>query len=166
MTSTFIEAGFDQDGESAIVNKRQVERLQAFPPIPSFNISNLYYCEGNSVRASKEHNDSPYDINLPDQAARFLVCRIPPIQTIIEEMNDPNVQKPEDFIQFGMHRTPSIDYFYISRGAVTLHMGNGDTHEFKEGDAYVMRGSDHAWINYGNEPVELVGFMFGDKSKG
>ena len=162
IVTRFVEAGFDSNGESAILDKRDIDAIHPVPGLESFSISNLYYVEDGNITTKTEHVAKPYDINLPPQATRFLICRIPPIKSLLAELNNPEVQTDMDFVnKLGMHRTPSVDYFYIVKGAVKLFMGNGDTFEFKAGDAYAMRGADHAWVNYGDETCELVGIMLG-----
>lgn len=159
--TNFVEAGFNAEGQSAILEIRKINSLQPTPAIPSFSITNLYYINEIPITTQSQHNDVPYDINLPPNALRFLICRIPPINTIIRELNDPNILTAKDFIKLGMHRTPSVDYVYVSKGTVTLYMGNNDVYNFKEGDAYAMRGADHAWINDSDSDCELVGVMIG-----
>lgn len=157
----FVEAGFDSNGNSTILNTRDIQAIQPMPEIPSFSITNMYYTEDYPLTTQTMHNDKPYDINLPPNAVRFLKCTIPPIKQIIKELNNPEVQSAEAFVAFGMHKTPSVDYFCIVKGNVTLYMENGSTHEFTTGSAFAMRGASHAWINFGDEDCELVGVMLG-----
>lgn len=161
----FVEAGFNDQGHSVILDKREVKAIHPMPEVPSFSIIDMHYVEDSPLTTQTKRIQKPYDINLLPQSVRFLVCQIPPINVLLSELNNPSIQTPEDFIEkMGMHRTPSVDYFYISKGAVTLYMGNGDQHEFQTGDAFAMRGADHAWVNYADTLCELIGVMIGADS--
>ncbi len=157
----FIEAGFNSEGKSIIIDDREIKPDYPMPVCKEFSIANLYHTEVVPVGFDTEHSGKPYDINLNPGANRFMVCRIPPIDTVIKRLDDPQVQTPEDFVPYGMHKTLSVDYWYVVQGAVTLYMEDDKPCEMMAGDAITMRGAMHAWINYGSETCCLTGIMIG-----
>jgi len=160
-TIRIIEAGFNKEGKSIIIDERQVEPDYPVPACKEFSVTNLYHTEIVPLSFDVKHTDKPYDINLNPGANRFMVCRIPPIDIIIKHLNDPQIQQPEDFVSYGMHKTPSVDYWYVTQGAVTLYMEDDKPCKIKAGDAVAMCGAMHAWINFGKEICVLAGMMMG-----
>jgi quercetin dioxygenase-like cupin family protein len=65
-----------------------------------------------------------------------------------------------------MHRTETVDYGIVLSGHVRLVLDDGET-ALSAGDVVVQRGTDHAWVNPGNEPARmafvLVDGRFGDE---
>ncbi len=57
-----------------------------------------------------------------------------------------------------MHTTRTVDYIVLLRGEVTLLLDEGEV-ELKPFDVVIQRGTNHAWINKGTEPAELVGIL-------
>jgi mannose-6-phosphate isomerase-like protein (cupin superfamily) len=61
-------------------------------------------------------------------------------------------EKPRDP---GMHRTRTIDYVMILSGEIDMLLDNTEVH-LKAGDVVVQRGTNHAWVNRGNEPCRAA----------
>ena len=57
-----------------------------------------------------------------------------------------------------MHRTRSLDYVVLLRGEVTMLLDEGEVH-LEPFDVIVQRGTNHAWVNYGDETALLVGVI-------
>ena len=57
-----------------------------------------------------------------------------------------------------MHKTETIDYIIILKGDVTLILDEEEV-ELKPFDVVVQRGTNHAWINNGNEPALLIAVL-------
>lgn len=55
----------------------------------------------------------------------------------------------------GMHRTGTIDYIILLKGEVTLLLDE-DERALQPFDVVVQRGTNHAWINTGDEPALLA----------
>jgi len=58
-----------------------------------------------------------------------------------------------------MHTTASIDYVVVLRGEVSLLLDEGDEVRLAPFDAVVQRGTNHYWINRGDEPALLMGVL-------
>jgi mannose-6-phosphate isomerase-like protein (cupin superfamily) len=55
----------------------------------------------------------------------------------------------------GMHHTKSLDYVLILSGEIDMLMDDSEVH-LKAGDVVVQRGTNHAWVNRGNEPCKVA----------
>jgi mannose-6-phosphate isomerase-like protein (cupin superfamily) len=60
----------------------------------------------------------------------------------------------------GMHKTSTVDYIVVLRGAVTMIMDEGEV-TLKAGDLVVQRGTNHDWVVRGNEPCLIAAIMIG-----
>lgn len=54
-----------------------------------------------------------------------------------------------------MHRTQSLDYGIILSGEIDLWMDDSEVH-LKAGDVIVQRGTNHAWVNNGDQPCRIA----------
>jgi len=55
----------------------------------------------------------------------------------------------------GMHRTRTIDYIVVVSGEIDLLLDDADIH-LKAGDVVVQRGTNHAWVNRGDQPCRMA----------
>jgi quercetin dioxygenase-like cupin family protein len=55
-----------------------------------------------------------------------------------------------------LHRTETIDYGLVLAGDVTLVLDDGSETRLAAGDFVVQRGTDHAWVNPGDEPARML----------
>lgn len=58
----------------------------------------------------------------------------------------------------GMHKTRTVDYVILLSGEVDLLLDDGEVH-LKPFDVVVQRGTNHAWVNRGTEPAQLLGIL-------
>ncbi len=66
--------------------------------------------------------------------------------------------RPDTRAHPGMHRTPTIDYIILLKGRVRLVLENG-MRDLKPFDVVVQRGTNHAWVNTGDEPALLAAVL-------
>ena len=57
-----------------------------------------------------------------------------------------------------MHTTRTVDYIVLLSGKVTLLLDEAEV-DLEPFDVVVQRGTNHAWVNHGNEPALLVGIL-------
>ena len=57
-----------------------------------------------------------------------------------------------------MHRTKTIDYALIMSGEVDMLLDDSEIH-LKAGDVVIQRGTNHAWVNRGNQPCQVAFVM-------
>jgi mannose-6-phosphate isomerase-like protein (cupin superfamily) len=58
----------------------------------------------------------------------------------------------------GWHKTNTLDLLYVLEGEITLELED-DQVILQPGDLIVQCGTNHAWHNYGDKPVRLLGVM-------
>ena len=57
-----------------------------------------------------------------------------------------------------MHKTKTIDYIILLKGDVTLLLDNEEV-DLKPFDVVVQRGTNHAWVNNGNESALFIAVL-------
>ena len=57
-----------------------------------------------------------------------------------------------------MHKTKTIDYIILLKGDVTLLLDEGEV-RLEPFNVVVQRGTNHAWVNNGNEPALLIAVL-------
>ena len=57
-----------------------------------------------------------------------------------------------------MHKTDTIDYIILLEGDVTLILDKEEV-DIKPHDVVVQRGTNHAWVNNGNNPALLIAVL-------
>jgi mannose-6-phosphate isomerase-like protein (cupin superfamily) len=61
-----------------------------------------------------------------------------------------------------MHRTKTIDYALIMSGEIDMLLDDSEVH-LKAGDVVIQRGTNHAWVNRGNQPCQVAFVMLDAK---
>jgi naringenin degradation protein FdeH len=64
----------------------------------------------------------------------------------------PSREKPRDP---GMHRTRTVDYAVILSGEIDMLLDESEVH-LNAGDVVIQRGTNHAWVNRGNQPCKVA----------
>jgi naringenin degradation protein FdeH len=64
----------------------------------------------------------------------------------------PSREKPRDP---GMHRTRTVDYVVILSGEIDMLLDESEVH-LNAGDVVIQRGTNHAWVNRGNQPCKVA----------
>jgi len=57
-----------------------------------------------------------------------------------------------------MHRTKTVDYALILSGEIDMLLDDSELH-LKAGDVVIQRGTNHAWVNRGNQPCQVAFVM-------
>ena len=57
-----------------------------------------------------------------------------------------------------MHKTETIDYIILLRGDVSLLLDEEEV-RLEPFDTVVQRGTNHAWVNHGDEPALLIAVL-------
>jgi mannose-6-phosphate isomerase-like protein (cupin superfamily) len=125
------------------------------------------------IDGPEETTDRPLVLHPPAGGTLFRIVEFPP--------ENPEIMKAVDgravFAAIGaadaivddprhpfMHRTHTVDYAIILKGAITLLLDETE-HDMKAGDVVVQRGTTHAWSNRGTSPC-LVAFILIDGKRG
>ena len=63
-----------------------------------------------------------------------------------------------------MHKTETIDYIILLQGDVSLLLDEEEV-RLQPFDTVVQRGTNHAWVNHGNEPALLIAVLIDTELK-
>ncbi|MFF3872225.1 cupin domain-containing protein [Streptomyces sp. NPDC001978] len=61
-----------------------------------------------------------------------------------------------DPASFGLHRTETVDLGFVVSGVLTLALEDGTSTDLHVGDAFIQRGTTHAWFNRGSQDAVAV----------
>ena len=63
-----------------------------------------------------------------------------------------------------MHKTDTVDYIILLKGDVSLLLDKEEV-KLNPFDTVVQRGTNHAWINHGDEPALLIAVLIDSEIK-
>lgn len=164
-----VITGHDNDGKSIVV-------LDG-PPACSIGedvggLFELWNTDGNPINTKDriDRADSEIILSPPRNGSKFRYFQINPTPEGVpmDVMQD---MAAEAFKKIGashhrvdtakhpaMHKTDTIDYIILLKGDVTLILDQEEV-DIKPHDVVVQRGTNHAWVNNGNEPALLVAIL-------
>ena len=164
-----VITGHDNDGKSIVV-------LDG-PPACSIGedvggLFELWNTDGNPINTKDriDRADSEIILSPPRNGSKFRYFQINPTPEGVpmDVMQD---MAAEAFKKIGashhrvdtakhpaMHKTDTIDYIILLKGDVTLILDQEEV-DMKPHDVVVQRGTNHAWVNNGNEPALLIAIL-------
>ena len=164
-----VITGHDKDGKSIVV-------LDG-PPACSIGedvggLFELWNTDGNLINTKDriDRADSEIILSPPRNGSKFRYFQINPTPEGVpmDVMQD---MAAEAFKKIGashhrvdtakhpaMHKTDTIDYIILLKGDVTLILDQEEV-DIKPHDVVVQRGTNHAWVNNGNEPALLIAIL-------
>jgi len=164
-----VITGHDNDGKSIVV-------LDG-PPACSIGedvggLFELWNTDGNPINTKDriDRADSEIILSPPRNGSKFRYFQINPTPEGVpmDVMQD---MAAEAFKKIGashhrvdtakhpaMHKTNTIDYIILLKGDVTLILDQEEV-DIKPHDVVVQRGTNHAWVNNGNEPALLIAIL-------
>jgi hypothetical protein len=116
---------------------------------------------GSADRAAREVPLSP-----PPQGAVLRVVDFPPVTSEGIKAADPgkemgpgvHVSDAAKRTHAFMHRTRTIDYAIVMTGEVDMLLDDSSVH-LKAGDFVIQQGTNHAWVNNGQENCRIAFIM-------
>jgi quercetin dioxygenase-like cupin family protein len=172
-----IVTGHDEQGRSIVVSDAPPQNVVPNPSDPDRGHINFWKTE--SVPASNDGYSDPMagppcPLSSPKGGTMFRFFQIVP------ERNEAGLSKEERDrrmarmfqaagaqdarIPMGrhpsMHRTDSVDYIVLLKGEVTALLDIGEV-KMKPFDVLIQRGTNHGWVNWGEEPALLVAVLVG-----
>jgi len=170
-----IVTGHDKNGRSIVLHDGIATNTVSNPASPNRGLTNFWRTE--QTPASNEGNVDPMagpaqGLLPPRSGSVFRFFQIAPEK---EEAHMTAEQKEARmraaFAQMGaahnrvdthkhssMHKTETVDYIILLKGEVTLLLDEGEV-PMKPFDVVVQRGTNHGWVNYGDEPALLVAVL-------
>ncbi len=162
-----VVTGHDREGKSVVL-------FYGAPPGKIGNLGELWATDTTPAnnRGDSEGIAQPIRLAPPDSGSVFRYFMVAPESAAAGL--DPGVREGmvrERFAAMGaedalvdtarhpaMHRTRTIDYIILLSGRVTLLLDEGEV-DLEPFDTVVQRGTNHAWINRGDEPALLIGVL-------
>lgn len=160
-----VVTGLNEQGESVLIADEAITSFVPYAICPFFQIEELFYTEDHPLSLLTRHVSCDYDINLPENTVRFMKIRMPTKTEIIQCLQAAGEPLPEDWTQFNLHRTDSIDYIYVLSGQNLCIVGDRQI-PLKAGDFLAQIGPEHTWLNDHDEPCIILCIMFGLKASG
>jgi quercetin dioxygenase-like cupin family protein len=107
------------------------------------HLAELYECDAVNPGALTAGVPSAFAVAPDNGGVRFRLVTLPP---------DPVGH---------LHQTPTVDLVTVVRGTVSLALADGTETALTAGDTVVLRGTEHAWRNHGQEPALLTVVLLG-----
>jgi mannose-6-phosphate isomerase-like protein (cupin superfamily) len=163
-----VVTGHDRNGKAIVIRDGVAEnvRVRGTAGIVS---TLLWVTDETPVDLSGDADAADREIGVapPDGGTVFRIVEFQPqragdapvdSEAIIREMGveQDAARKRDPF----MHRTRSIDYGVVMSGRITMLLDEEDI-DLVAGDTVVQRGTNHAWVNRGDEPC-LIAFVLVD----
>jgi hypothetical protein len=170
-----IVTGHDEHGRSIVISDAAPENVVPNPSDPDRGHINFWKTEhspANNAGDADPMAGPPCALPPPKGGTMFRFFQIAP------EKNEAGLSKEERdrrmaamFEAAGagearipmarhasMHRTDSVDYIVLLKGEVTALLDVGEV-AMKPFDVLIQRGTNHGWVNYGEEPALLVAVL-------
>ena len=164
-----VITGHNESGKSVVVIDGPPARLFG---TDTRGLAEIWNSDGKPVRSRDGTDRADIDVVLspPANGSKFRYFAIAPEDPAIprEELEERVAdrframgaahERPDTSRHPAMHKTGTIDYIILLSGEVTLLLDD-DERELKPFDVVVQRGTNHAWINKGQEPALLIGVL-------
>jgi len=170
-----IITGHNEDGKSVITIDG--------PPARSIGedvggLFELWNTDGNDIIStdSVDRADDEIILSPPEGGTKFRYFQINPLpEGVPEEMMQEIAA--DAFKKIGaahhrvdtskhpaMHKTETIDYIILLKGDVTLILDEEEV-DLKPFDVVIQRGTNHAWVNNGDNPALLIAVLIDSSIK-
>ena len=164
-----IVTGHDEEGKSIIIIDGGPSRTIGEDVGGLFELWNT---DGNEVISSDviDRADDEVILSPPSGGTKFRYFQINPLpegvpEDILQEIAADAFEKVgaahhrvDTTKHPAMHKTETIDYIILLKGDVTLILDEEEV-DLKPFDVVVQRGTNHAWVNNGNEPALLIAVL-------
>lgn len=170
-----IITGHNEKGESVVTFEGPPARSIGEDVGGLFEIWNT---DGKDVISTDDFDRADQDIILspPDGGTKFRYFQINPLpegvaEEILQELAADAFEKigaahhrVDTRKHPAMHKTETIDYIILLKGDVSLILDNEEV-DLKPFDVVVQRGTNHAWVNNGDEPALLIAVLIDSNIK-
>ena len=162
-----VVTGKDANGKAIVVTDGAASRVHARKELGVTNTV-LWVTDSTPAKLSEPGDAANREVGVvpPPSGTIFRIVEFGPVKDvqvddqirrqIFERMGlapeGPSRDKPRDP---GMHRTPTVDYAVILSGEIHMLLDDSEVH-LNAGDVVVQRGTNHAWVNRGNEPCKVA----------
>jgi mannose-6-phosphate isomerase-like protein (cupin superfamily) len=138
----------------------------------------LWNTDGNDIISTDSFDRADDEIILspPDGGTKFRYFQINPLPDGVPEEMMQEIAA-DAFKKIGadhhrvdtskhpaMHKTETIDYIILLKGDVTLILDEEEV-DLKPFDVVIQRGTNHAWVNNGDDPALLIAVLIDSNIK-
>ena len=138
----------------------------------------LWNTDGNDIISTDSFDRADDEIILspPDGGTKFRYFQINPLPDGVPEEMMQEIAA-DAFKKIGaahhrvdtskhpaMHKTETIDYIILLKGDVALILDEEEV-DLKPFDVVIQRGTNHAWVNNGDEPALLIAVLIDSNIK-
>ena len=138
----------------------------------------LWNTDGNDIISTDSFDRADDEIILspPDGGTKFRYFQINPLPDGVPEEMMQEIAA-DAFKKIGaahhrvdtskhpaMHKTETIDYIILLKGDVTLILDEEEV-DLKPFDVVIQRGTNHAWVNNGDNPALLIAVLIDSSIK-
>ena len=170
-----IVTGHDSQGRSIVISDAPPKNVIPNPSDPDRGHINFWKTEcvpaSNAVYADPM-DGPPSPLPPPKGGTMFRFFQIAPEKNeagLTKEERDKRMARMFEAANAGharksmgrhpsMHRTDSVDYIVLLKGEVTALLDIGEV-EMKPFDVLIQRGTNHGWVNHGEEPALLMAVL-------
>lgn len=156
------------DGRSYVLSDQPTPH--ALQSAPGRGLVNFWATEkGGPDLAVEDGADRPVQLEPPHGGSVFRFFLVAPQTTMTAE--EAEAAASAAFANMGashvrvdttrhpaMHKSQTLDYIVVLRGRVKLLLDQ-DERSLEPFDVVIQRGTNHAWINLGDEPALLMGVL-------
>jgi hypothetical protein len=171
-----IVTGVDAEGRSFVLSDGPTPNLFGPPGAPY--LINFWATKGSPADYADPQDPAQGEIPLHPcpQGATFRFFRVPPEAAFADQSDEERRTRTADYYaQVGaahafvpegrhpaFHRTNSVDFIVLLEGDVTLMLDDGDV-PMKPFDVVIQRGSNHAWVNFGQSTALMLAVLIGGR---
>ena len=170
-----IVTGHDEQGRSIVISDARPENVVPNPADPDRGHINFWKTDrvpSNNADYADPMAGPPSALPPPPGGTMFRFFQIAPEKNeagLSAQMRDRRMARMFEAAGAGdaripmgrhpsMHRTDSLDYIVLLKGEVTALFDVGEV-KMKPFDVLIQRGTNHGWVNDGEEPALLVAVL-------
>ena len=161
-----VVTGHDKNGKAIVVMDGEASNVRVREATGI--LSALFWVTDSTpadISGVADEADREIGVAPPKMGSIFRVVEFPPERDVEGTVNNEEMMKEIGLASTadagekprhpGMHRTESIDYAIVLTGEIDMLLDDSEVH-LKAGDFVVQRGTNHAWVNRGEEPCRIA----------
>jgi len=157
-----VVTGHDENGKSVLLMDGEASNVR-FRQATGIHSTLLWTTDSTPANISGITDEGRREIGVapPQNGSIFRIVEFPPEkeagrtvsnEEMIKEMGLHGISKAGEKPRHpAMHATKSIDYGVVLAGEIDMLLDDSEVH-LNTGDVIVQRGTNHAWVNRGDEP--------------
>jgi mannose-6-phosphate isomerase-like protein (cupin superfamily) len=168
-----VVTGHDDKGKAVVLMDGEAGHAR-FSEVTGITSTLLWVTDATPANISGVADAADRDIGVapPPEGSIFRIVEFPPENQVGRAWSHEEMIKEMGLAVPGetevkprhpaMHRTESIDYAIILSGEIDMLLDDSEVH-LKAGDVVIQRGTNHAWVNRGNDSCRIAFILIGAK---